>query len=189
MTASRPGADLGKVAVIGGGISGLAAAHFLTGAGAEVTVYESSDRFGGLATFFEYQGDYLDRFYHVMLPTDDHLLGLLGELGLRDAVYWRRTSLGFFHRRRLFRLDRPIDLLRFTPTRLVDRVRLGLGSLWASHVARPGPLDDITIEEWLIRLSGRRAFQDLWQPLLESKFGDAYKSMPALWYWSRFSRE
>ncbi len=180
---------LGRVAVVGGGIGGLAAAHFLTAAGAEVTLYESSDRFGGLATFFEYEGSYLERFYHVMLPNDEHLLPLLGELGLRDSVYWSETSLGFFHQRRLFRLDRPIDLLRFTPTRLIDRIRLGLSAVWASHLARPGPLDDITIEAWLTRLAGRRAFAQLYRPLLEAKFGDAYKQMPALWYWSRFGRE
>ena len=189
MSAPPSEGGLGRVAVIGGGIGGLAAAHFLTAAGAEVTLFESSDRFGGLGTFFEYEGRFLERFYHVMLPSDDHLLALLEELGLRDAVYWRHTSLGFYHRRRLFRLDRPIDLLRFTPTRLVDRIRLGLTSVWASHFARPEPLDDITIEEWLTRLSGRRAFEDLWRPLLVSKFGDAYRQMPALWYWSRFGRE
>jgi protoporphyrinogen oxidase len=47
----------------------------------------------------------------------------------------------------------------------------------------------MTVEEWLTRLSGKRAFERLWRPLLEAKFGDAYRRIPALWYWASFNRE
>jgi protoporphyrinogen oxidase len=43
--------------------------------------------------------------------------------------------------------------------------------------------------DWLTRLSGRRASERLWRPLLEAKFGDGYNRIPALWYWTRFNRE
>lgn len=180
---------LGHVAVIGGGISGLASAHFLADAGARVTLYESSDQFGGLGTFFRYEELHLDRFYHCILPTDGDLLALLAYLGLRDRVHFRETSLGFFYERKLYELNGPIDLLRFKPAHFVDRIRLGLTALYASHVAKPGPLDDITVEAWLTKLSGKRAFERLWRPLLEAKFGDAYHQIPALWYWASFNRE
>ena len=42
-----------------------------------MTLYESSDRFGGFGTFFEDEARILQRFYHVLLPDDDHLLGRL----------------------------------------------------------------------------------------------------------------
>ena len=179
----------GRVAVVGGGISGLAAAHFLVDAGARVTLFESSSQFGGLGSSFSYRDAHLDRFYHVLLPTDDDLLDLLKRLGIADRVYWRDTSLGFFHRRELFSLNTPLDLLRFKPARLIDRIRLGLGALYASSVARREGLDDISVGEWLTRLSGKRAFEVLWRPLLEAKFGEAYRQIPALWYWARFNRE
>ena len=179
----------GRVAVIGGGIAGLSAAHFLAEAGAEVALFESSDRFGGLGTYFEYEGDYLDRFYHVLQPTDDHLLPLLDAVGHEQKPYWRELSLGFYYDRRLYPLGTPIDLLRFKPATFVDRIRLGLTALYAAYVAKPEPLDHITVGEWLSKVSGKRAFERLWKPLLIAKFGDAYEQIPALWYWASFNRE
>ena len=178
-----------RVAIIGGGISGLACAHYLATEGVQVSVYESSDRFGGLGTFFEYAGRTVEKFYHVMLPDDHHLLALLGDLNLSEHVHWRHTSLGYLYERRLYPLNRPIDLLRFRPAPLASRVRLGLSALYMSHFSRPGPLDDVSVEDWLIRLSGRTGFECVLRPLLEAKFGDAYRTIPALWYWSRFTRE
>lgn len=178
-----------RVSVIGGGIAGLTVAHRLARGGADVTLFESAERFGGLGTQFEHEGHSYDRYYHVILPTDEHLLGLAGELGLGDVVYWEETALGFLYGERLYPLARSLDLLRFDPVPFTDRIRLGLTALWAAHVAKPGPLDDITVADWLRRLSGRRAFDRLWRPLLEAKFGDAYEEIPALWYWAAFNRE
>ena len=178
-----------RVAIVGGGIAGLTAAYRLASMGARVTLFEASDRFGGLGTQFEHDGRTFDRYYHVILPTDEHLLSLAAELGLGDAVYWEETSLGFLFSGRLYRLAGPLDLLRFDPVPFVDRIRLGFTALWAAHVARPGPLDDVTVAQWLRGLSGRRAFEKLWRPLLEAKFGDAYDDIPALWYWASFNRE
>lgn len=185
MSAGAPG----RVAVVGGGISGLVTAYRLASAGVPVTLFESADRFGGLGGQFDHDGRSLDKFYHVILPTDEHLLDLARELGLAEAVYWEETSLGFLYRRKMYRLAGPLDLLRFDPVPFTDRIRLGITALWAAYVARPEPLDEITVEDWLRRLSGRRAFERLWRPLLEAKFGDAYRTIPALWYWASFNRE
>ncbi|MGI9038009.1 MAG: NAD(P)/FAD-dependent oxidoreductase [Gemmatimonadota bacterium] len=182
-------ASSSTAAVVGGGIAGLTAAYRLARAGVRVTLFEAADTFGGLGTYFEHEGHDFDKFYHVILPTDEHLLRLAGELGLADDVYWKETSLGFLYDRRIYPLAGPLDLLRFDPVPFSDRIRLGLTAIWAAHVARPGPLDDITVESWLRRLSGQRAFSRLWQPLLEAKFGDAYHDIPALWYWAAFNRE
>lgn len=178
-----------SAAVVGGGISGLASAYFLARAGRRVTLFEASEQLGGLGTTFETDGHHFDRFYHVVLPTDDHLLGLARELGLEDRFYWREATLGFLYQKSLYDLAGPLDLLRFRPAAPIDRLRLGLTALYAAHVASPEPLDDITVEQWLTRLSGRRAFDQLWRPLLKAKFGDAYQRIPALWYWASFNRE
>lgn len=177
-----------RVAVIGGGISGLAAAHYLARAGAHVQLFEASDQFGGLGTFFEHQGRYFERFYHCMLPTDKDLLHLLGDLALEDDVYWQDSSFGYLHGSRIFPLNSALDLLRFKPLGLCSRIRVGLTGLYGSAVSDAG-LDDITAADWLRRLSGRAAFETFWLPLLRAKFGDRYDQIPALWFWTRFNRE
>ena len=179
---------VGDVAVIGGGISGLACGHFLAAAGARVTLLEASDQLGGLGTFFEYRGVHLERFYHCLLPSDSHLLPLLDDIGLVPDVYWRETSFGFIRNQRIYPLNGPLDLLRFDVLPLADRVRVGLTGLWGRVRSADG-LDDVTCVEWLSRLSGRRAFEAFWRPMLEAKFGDRYSEVPALWFWTRFNRE
>lgn len=177
-----------SIAVVGGGIGGLVAAYWLAKAGARVTVYEASDQLGGLGTFFQYREVSLERFYHCMLPSDRHLLGVLHELGLEDQIYWKETSFGFMRDGRLYGLNTPLELLRFSPLPLVDRIRVGLTGLWGSIRSAKG-LDDVTCVEWLSRLSGHRAFETFWKPMLQAKFGDRYHEVPALWFWTRFNRE
>ena len=178
-----------RVGVIGGGIAGLASAHYLQAAGAQVELFESASTFGGLGSSFSHEGHDLDRFYHVILPTDTHLIELCRELGVKDRLYWEEASLGFLYQRHLYGLSGPLDLLRFGAVPLLDRIRLGLTALYCSYIASPVGLDDVTTVEWLGRLSGRLACERLWRPLLEAKFGDAYDRIPALWYWTSFNRE
>jgi protoporphyrinogen oxidase len=180
--------NMGRVGIIGGGIAGMAAAHFLAEAGAAVTLYESSDQFGGLGTFFRYRDMYLERFYHCMLPSDNDLLDLLHALHIADRVYWRPAAFGYMSQGRLYGLNTPSELLRFHPLPLLDRFRVGLTAIYGSMVSAKG-LDDITCEAWLTKLSGRRAFDMFWKPMLQAKFGDSYHEVPALWFWRRFNRE
>ncbi len=177
----------GTVAVVGGGIAGLATAYRLAAGGARVTLFEGGTSLGGLGDTFDFEGQPLERFYHCMLPSDRHLLALLDEIGL-DAPDWRQTSFGILRRNQLYRLDTPADLLRFAPLPVMDRVRVGLTGAWGAVRPERG-LDEISCEQWLTALSGPRAFERFWRPMLEAKFGDRYGSVPALWFWTRFNRE
>jgi protoporphyrinogen oxidase len=177
------------VAVIGGGIAGLAAAHRLARHGTRVTLLEAGDQLGGLGTFFAHGDRWVERFYHCVMPTDDSLLALLDELGLKDSVRWRDTTMGMVVEGRRYPFNSPFDLLRFTPLRLRDRVRFGVVSLLLRRLGRGRDLDRLRTEDWLRGLYGDVVWERLFAPMFGSKFGPAFGDVPALYLWQRLGRE
>ncbi len=76
-----------RIGIIGGGLMGMAlGAAPDADSGHEVTVLERDRQIGGLATHHDYGGFYWDRFYHVVLPTDRHLIAYIKEIGLGDQL-------------------------------------------------------------------------------------------------------
>ncbi len=179
-----------RVAVIGGGIAGLASAYYLAKAGHRPVVFESSGQLGGLGTHFEHNGVTLDRYYHVILDSDAELIGLISELGLADQLRWSETGMGFLVDGKLYGFNTPLDLLRFRALTLPDRIRTGLGALYITKLKRDGlDLDDVRAVDWLRGLFGQRVFERIWDPLLRAKFGDRRDGVPAYWVWSTLNRE
>ncbi len=179
-----------RVAVVGGGIAGLASAYFLAKAGHRPVVFESSGQLGGLGTHFEHHGVSLDRYYHVILDSDAELIGLIGELGLADQLRWSETGMGFLVDGKLYGFNTPLDLLRFRALGLSDRVRTGLGALYITKMKRDGlDLDNVRAVDWLRDLFGPRVFERIWDPLLRAKFGDRRDQVPAYWVWNTLNRE
>ncbi len=177
------------VAVIGGGICGLAAAHRLARHGAEVTLLEAGDQLGGLGTFFPHGDRWVERFYHCVMPSDASLLALLDEVGLKDSVRWRDTTMGMVVDGRRYPFNSAADLLRFAPLRLHDRVRFGVVSLLLRRLGRGRDLDELRTEDWLRGLYGDVVWERLFAPMFGSKFGPSFGDVPALYLWQRLGRE
>ena len=173
------------VAVIGAGFTGLAAAWELTRQGIRVTVLEAEDEVGGLAGSFPVGGTRLEKFYHHWFTSDTHVADLVRELGREDRVLYRPTRTGMYFARQRFRLSSPLDVLRFTPLGPVDRVRLGLLALRARLVRDWRRLEELTAEEWLVRLGGREVYRVVWQPLMAGKFGPHAGEISAVWFWNK----
>jgi squalene-associated FAD-dependent desaturase len=79
-----------RVAVIGGGVAGIAAALDCAGAGAEVTLLEVRPRLGGAAYSFERDGLWLDNGQHVFLRCYEAYRALLARLGSEATVSVQR---------------------------------------------------------------------------------------------------
>ena len=177
------------VAVLGGGICGLATAYRLTRSGHRVTLLEGSDQLGGLGTFFAWRDGWVERFYHCVMPSDDELLDLLAELGLADEVRWRRTHMGMIVDSTHHAFNTARDLLRFTPLGLPDRLRFGVVSLLLRRLGRGRDLDNTRTEDWLRGLYGNAVWETLLAPMFGSKFGRSFGDVPALYLWQRLGRE
>ena len=75
-----------RAVVVGGGISGLAAAHALVEAGADVTLLEADDRFGGKIRTTSFDGQPVDEGPDAFLARVPHAVELSKRLGLGDDL-------------------------------------------------------------------------------------------------------
>ena len=92
---SRHGSDpmSDAIAIVGGGLAGLAAALRLAESGRRVEVLETRPRLGGRATSFEdpRSGRILDNCQHVVLGCCTNLLDFYERTGVLDEIEWHRT--------------------------------------------------------------------------------------------------
>ena len=116
-----------SVAIIGGGISGLAAAFLLRDSGLAVTVLEGSPRLGGKLAVSEVAGVRVDSGAEALLALRPEGTGLIGELGLSGelqlpgttaAGIWTRGSVRPLPRRQFMGV--PADLGELAATGILS---------------------------------------------------------------------
>ncbi|MBC6937442.1 MAG: FAD-dependent oxidoreductase [Chloroflexi bacterium] len=177
-----------SVAVIGGGIMGVTLAYHLSRQGFNVTVYERGDNLGGLASYMPYDGARLDRFYHTILSSDLSMQRLIEESGVKDRLHFTATKQGFYDNGQIYPFNTPVDFLLFPPLNLFQRFRLGLQVIYAQFESRWEKMDEIPVEDWLVKVSGRGVYNKVWKPLLRAKFDSTSENVPATYIWSRLRR-
>ena len=71
-----------KIAILGGGLTGLTAAQYLSQTNNEIIIIERGSRVGGLAGGFKKQGWNweLDKTYHHIFKNDSAILNLAKEI-------------------------------------------------------------------------------------------------------------
>jgi protoporphyrinogen oxidase len=177
------------VGIIGGGILGISLGYFLSQKGAQVTIYEASPVLGGLAGGITLEdGVVVDRFYHAILSSDRHLRELCRQLGIEDRLRFKTTRMGFYFQNSIYSMNNMLEFLRFPPLGWVDRFRLGLTVLYAQYVRNWRSLESVSVERWLVQLSGRNTYQNIWRPMLRAKFDGGFERTPATYIWSRLVR-
>ena len=178
-----------RIGIIGGGIMGISLGYFLSYLGAQVEIFEASPVLGGLAGPINLEdGTAVDRFYHAILSSDSHLRELCTELGIADQLRFNETKMGFYYRGEIHPMNNMVDFLRFPPLGWIDRFRLGLTILYAQFVRDWHSLEGVSVEKWLLALSGKRTFQNIWKPMLNAKFDGGFENTPATYIWSRLVR-
>ncbi|MFQ5696688.1 MAG: FAD-dependent oxidoreductase [Myxococcota bacterium] len=179
-----------RIAVLGGGLAGLAASHYLLRAGHQPVVLESRSTVGGYLAPFEYEGLSLDPFPQIIGHRDSALCGLLAEIGILGRAVWRSVDGALLCRGMLLPSGSAAAALRFRELGLLDRLRAALAILYATRIRRFGlDLDTRSSREWLTRLSGSRVWERFWRPYLRSRLGEGVESVPAYWVWERLNSE
>jgi protoporphyrinogen oxidase len=147
-------------------------------------VLEAATRLGGLASAWQVGDVTWDRYYHVIVLSDSHLRRLLTEIDLDSEIEWKVTRTGFFTGSGLYHLNNAIDYLKFPALNLLDKLRLGLTIVYMARIKNGRPLEAVPLADWLVRLSGRRVFEQIWRPLLAAKLGENYRKASASFIWS-----
>lgn len=177
-----------RVAIIGAGAMGLAAAYHALKAGYDVTVYESDRVAGGMAAHFDFGGLSIERFYHFICKADQPLFDLMTELGIGNKLAWRRTSMGYYIDGRHYRWGDPFALLSFPLLTLRGKIGYGLQAFLQTRRKGFDDLDDVNARDWFIRWGGQKTYNVLWKRLLELKFFEYADTISAAWLATRIKR-
>jgi protoporphyrinogen oxidase len=177
-----------RIAVVGAGPMGLAAAYELAKAGHSVRLYERDDRIGGMSAALDFAGTRIERYYHFICKPDRHTLDYLREFGLEDRLRWAPTRMGFFYDGRLHDWGHPVALLRFPGLGVVDKLRYALHVMRAKGIEDWRPYDAISSTRWLQQWVGPRAYDVLWRSLFHFKFYEWQDSLSAAWLGTRIKR-
>jgi len=181
---------MNKVAVIGAGPMGLAAAYELAKQGKQVDVYEFDDRIGGMSAHFDFNGMDIERYYHFVCGQDHPLFDLMDELDMRDKLHWVDTKMGYFYNGQLHKWGDPFSLLKFPHLDLISKLRYGAHMFLSSKRKKEQwkDLDSIDAVKWLKKGGGHKSYKVLWERLFKLKFHHYTDNLSAAWIWARIRR-
>ncbi|MFZ0936211.1 MAG: protoporphyrinogen oxidase [Bryobacteraceae bacterium] len=168
-----------ETVIVGGGISGLAAAYYLAKGGATATIVEPRPRLGGVIETVHVEGCTIEAGPDSFLSAKPAALELIGELGLADQVIGSNDHLRVTFVRRDGRLTPlPDGLMMMVPTKILPllatslvgwrtKLRMAMELLRAPEPAA----GDQSVAEFIEEHYGTEAVDYLAEPLLSGVYG------------------
>ncbi|MFA6005775.1 MAG: FAD-dependent oxidoreductase [Patescibacteria group bacterium] len=161
---------------------------------------------------------YLDFAYHHWFTNDSDVLGLCKEIGWEKIVMVRPVTASLYSNSNdkstkstnqaqnsknkvnsnlaiqqfsdsvSYKLDSPLDLLKFPRIPVIDRIRAGI----VLALLKFGPPLQVyhrtTSYKLLTTLMGKTAFDELFKPLFEKKFGEYAPYINTMFMWARITK-
>lgn len=174
-----------KIAIVGAGITGLVAGYRLLQAGHEMTIFEKEKELGGLLGSFKIEGKSLEMAYHHIFKTDKYIINLIEELGLSSKLKWFDGSTAIYFDKKVWPFNGAMDLLRFKPLGMMDKVRLGLVKIYLEKENTWQKFENVLAYQWMEKWCGEKAYKIIWEPLLKGKFANRYQDISMAWLWAR----
>src|SRR6266567_2130451 len=170
------------VAIVGGGLAGLAAACALAGSGFHVTVFERRPFLGGRASSYEHPGtgEVVDNCQHVLFGSCTNLLAFYKTIGIENKIRWfdRMTFIEPGGRQSVLEptfLPAPFHV---TPSFLKFKFLSAKGKVLlaralAALVTSAQQDDGTSFQDWLIRHHQTpAAIERFWKPILVSALSE-----------------
>jgi protoporphyrinogen oxidase len=164
--------------VLGGGVSGLAAALRLSRAGRRVTVLEAEEEPGGLCRTLQWAGHRFDIGGHRFFTRDTEVDALVRELGGEELLEVARVSRILLDGRFLPMPPRILSTMRVVPTVGLATAAHALGRLPPRRGPEPPPTD---LEDYLLRRFGRALYELIFEGYTAKVWGLHPREMSADW--------
>ncbi len=178
-----------KIAIIGAGFAGLSAAWDLAQAGHDVTVFEFSHQAGGLAAGFkEPHWDWsVEHFYHHWFEGDKALRALIDELGFSDRLIYPKPVSVMYHKGKFYPFDSIPAAIKYPGLGFgLTKIRFGLVGVYLRLTKNWRAFEKTTTEAWMRKWAGNKAFESMWKPMLDGKFGERWADKVSMaWMWAR----
>ncbi len=177
-----------NIAIIGAGYAGLSAAWDLAKQGHHITVYEAAENAGGLAGGFTQPNwnSSVEFFYHHIFETDTHFKELLNELELSQKMIFPRPYSVVYHDGKFYPFDSILQALLFPGLGYgITKVRFGLVTLFLRLTKNWQPLEKVTVDQWMRKWAGNKAYEIMWKPMMDGKFGSYAEQVNMAWMWAR----
>lgn len=170
------------VAVVGGGLAGLAATCALAASGFRVTLFERRPYLGGRASSYEHPGtgEVVDNCQHVLFTLCTDLIAFYKKIGIDDKIRWF-DSMTFIEPGGRQSILKPSSLpapLHVTPSFLGFRFlncwdKVVLGRALSALILQKQEDDGSSFQTWLERHHQTpNAIERFWKPILVSALSE-----------------
>lgn len=183
-----------KIAILGGGFTGLTASYYLAKKGHEVTIFEKEKMLGGLAVGFKSKNWdwYLERAYHHLLDSEDDILNFTKDIGFTDIFFKDTKTASLYevgkNNYRTFPVDSPQDFLKLPLLSLPEKLRAGAVIAFLKTSPFLSFYERQTAHQFLEKTMGKRVWDVLWQELFRKKFGKYAENILATFIWARIKK-
>jgi protoporphyrinogen oxidase len=160
-----------RIAILGAGVSGLTSAMLLKERGYDITVFESTERVGGLARSFEWHGFHCDIAPHRLFTHDEEAKEDL--LRLVPMNLHQRRSRIFISGKNMRDPVNPFELIRRLSPRVSSRLVLG-------YLFKP-KLPEDSFENLALNKFGRGLYELFFEPYTWKMFGVSPAKISVAW--------
>jgi zeta-carotene desaturase len=177
-----PEAQTRSVAVVGGGLAGLAAGCALSESGYRVTLFERRPYLGGRASSYEHPGtgEVVDNCQHVLFKLCTNLIAFYAKIGIEDKIRWfdRMTFIEPGGRQSILQSGAWPAPFHVAPSFvgfpfLKAQDKIALTRALVSLTTRIPNDDGSSFQDWLVRHGQTQvAIDRFWKPILVSALSE-----------------
>lgn len=200
-----------KIAILGGGLTGLTAAYYLQKKGYQVTIFEKEKILGGLASGFKADNWnwFLERTYHHIFSNDIDIINFTNEVEYKGVFFKEPITASLYSNPKqiknsksqnsklfeicdldfgIYPLDTPQDFMRFPLLSYPEKIRCAFVLAFLKLSPFLSVYEKLTAKEFLTKTMGRQGWNILWSELFRKKFGNYAENILASFIWARIKK-